>query len=140
MNRTMKLVATGCFLAVLLTALPLEAIAQGVEAGDNPDQKPVLDPFKVLIKPKKKPRPPVVHRPTVTQNVGPPPVPPLVIKISAIAGEDPNFVAVIQYKNQDFIVEKGWESQDKNFLVRSISADKIEVFYSKDKSVKTFFF
>ena len=137
MKRIVKTVATGLFLAVLLTSIPLEAIAQGLEAGD--DKKPVLDPFKVLIKPKKKKRPPVIHRP-ITRPSGPPPVPPLVLKVTAIAGEDPNFVAVIQYKGSDHIVEKSWQSPDKNFLVRNIYADKVEVFYSKDKSVKTFFF
>lgn len=125
--------------------------APAVEAGDggspaSPDmgsgeyEKPVVDPFKILIVPKKPPAPPVITRPNVSAPSGPPPVPPLVMKITAVAGEDPNFVAVIEYKGADYIIEKGWEAPDKNFKVRGIYADKLEVFYSKDQSVKTFFF
>ena len=123
-------------LAVLfVTSIPDSLYAQLEAEG----RKPVLDPFKVLIKKKKKKRRPVIHRPVV-RRTGPPPVPALRLKVSAIAGESPNYVAVIQYKGADHIIEKGWQSPDKNFLVRNIYGDKVEVFYSKDKSVKTFFF
>ena len=125
-----------CLLFVLFfTSVPENLFAQL----ESEERKPVLDPFKVLIKKKKKKRRPVIHRPIVRRS-GPPPVPPLVLKVSAIAGESPNYVAVIQYKGADHIIEKGWQSPDKNFLVRNIYGDKVEVFYSKDKSVKTFFF
>lgn len=110
------------------------------DLGSGEYEKPVVDPFKILIVPKKPPAPPVISRPPVTAQSGPPPVPPLVLKITAVAGEDPNFVAVIEYKGADYIIEKGWEAPDKNFKVRGIYADKLEVFYSKDQSVKTFFF
>ena len=103
-------------------------------------KKPVLDPFKVLIKRKKKRRRPVVRKPVVKRKKRPPPVPPLRLRVTAIAGENPNYVAVIKYKNNDHIVEKGWESPDNLFKVRNIYADKVEVYYSKAKSVKSFFF
>jgi len=152
MKRTLTTLAVGLAAAVLLTALPLRVFAQddtggsgggSVEAADSTidaDRKPVLDPFKVLIVPKKPVAPPVVHTPVVRSNPGPPPIPPLQVSLTAIAGEDPDFVAVIQYKGSDYIVEKGWEAPDKSFLVRTIYADKVEVFYNKDKSVKTFFY
>jgi hypothetical protein len=129
----------GLVAVLFLTAIPEDLFAQ-LEASDSGKQ-PVLDPFKVLIKPPKKPKPaPRVSRPTVRRNPGPPPVPPLVIKVTAIAGEEPNFVAVIKYKGGDYIVEPGQESEDGVFKVRQIYPDRIEVFYSKDKSVKSFTF
>ena len=134
MKRVVRLMLYTCLVTLVVAAMPLEALAQY----EAEDKKPVVDPFKVLIQPKERVKK-VVYTPKPRPK-GPPPIPPLVLKITAIAGEAPNFVAVIQYKGQDFIVEKGWKPDDKNFLVRNIYADKMEVFYSKDKSVKTFFF
>lgn len=119
--------------------IPCELLAQ-LEASDGGSKMPILDPFKVLIQPKKKAVAPRISRPTVQRNQGPPPVPALVVKVTAIAGEDPDYVAIIKYKGADFIVEKDWKSKDGAFKVRNVYADRLEVFYSKDKTVKTFLF
>ena len=138
MKTSLEVLSVALLIVFSLTVLPLEAIAMGLEASD--EQKPHVDPFKVLIKEEKKVRSRPVRKIQPVVKTGPPPVPPLRLKLTAIAGEHPNFVAVISYKNQDHIVEKGWESPDNVFKVRNIFADKVEVFYSRAKSVKTFFF
>jgi len=130
--------AVAVIIALVYTAVPLEVFAQ-LEASDSA-KMPVIDPFKVLIKPKKKKQAPRVRRPTVQRRQGPPATPPLVIKVSAIAGEAPDFVAVIKYKGQDYIVETGDEGPEGMFKVRKVYANKLEVYYSKDKTVKTFMF
>ena len=103
------------------------------------DNKPVHDPFKVLIKKPKPPKP--------DNNVTPPPpppykpvIPPLQLKVTAIAGEGNKYVAVIRHKGSDFIVEKNWEEENGLFKVKRVTADKVEVFYSKTKKQQVFFF
>ena len=140
MNEKARIAGWLLAFVVLAAAFPASLPAQDLEAGDG-GRKPALDPFKVLIKPKKRPRPirPIrVNRAPVRQ--GPPPVPPLNLKVTAIAGEPPDYVAIIQYKGKDYIVEKGYQSTDKKFLVRNVYKDRVEVFYELDKSVKTFSF
>jgi len=139
MSKLQFSLAVSLIVMLVCTFVPSELFAQ-LEASDKAGKMPILDPFKVLIKPKVKPAPRVRQRPTVQRNQGPPPVPALVIKVTAVAGEDPDYVAIIKYKGADYIVEKGYESKDKVFKVRSVYADRLEVFYSKDKSVKTFLF
>ena len=121
-------------LSIVSLAAPSLLDAYGYDEND----KPILDPFKILVVRKTKATK-KVYRPTPRRK-GPPPIPPLVLKVTAVAGEAPDYVAVIQYKGKDYIVEKGFKPPDKNFLVRTIYQDKIEVFYSKDKTIKSFYF
>jgi hypothetical protein len=139
MSKLQFSLAVSLIVMLACTFVPCDLFAQ-LEASDSGSKMPILDPFKVLIEPKKAAVVPRISRPTVQTNQGPPPVPALVVKVTAIAGEDPDFVAIIQYQGADYIVEKNWESQDNAFKVRNVYADRLEVFYSKDKSVKTFLF
>ena len=103
------------------------------------ENKPIHDPFKVLIQ---KPKP---HRDKHFIVTPPPPsprpqIPPLNLKVTAIAGEGDKYVAVIRHKGSDFIVEKNWEEENGLFKVKRVTADKVEVFYSKTKKQQVFFF
>ena len=120
-------------------------------SGDGPEridldkssdyQRPVLDPFRVLIQPPPPPPPPTrPARVTAPVAQAAPTVPPLQLQLNAVAGQDPNFVAIIRYQNSTYIVERGFTSRDGQFTVRNIYADKIEVFYKADSSVQTFSF
>lgn len=139
MSKLQFSLAVSLIVMLACTFVPSELFAQ-LEASDKGGKMPVLDPFKVLIKPKVKPKAPRVRRPNVQRNQGPPPIPALVIKVTAVAGEAPDFVAIIKYKGADYIVEKDFKSKDGVFKVRNVYADRLEVFYSKDKTVKTFLF
>ena len=113
--------------------------AQMDSAEEGSDARPVSDPFKCLIK---KPKPP---KPDNTYTPPPPPplktaIPPLQLKVTAIAGEDDKYVAVIRHEGKDFIVENEWEEEHGLFKVKSVTADKVEVFYSKTKKRQSFFF
>lgn len=103
------------------------------------ENKPVRDPFKVLIEKPKPQKPQNVYipdPPRVKRQV----IPPLNLKVTAIAGEGDKYVAVIRHKGSDFIVEKNWEEENGLFKVKRVTADKVEVFYSKTKKQQVFFF
>ena len=71
----------------------------GAEKGGA--NRPVIDPFKALIEPKQ-------EAPAVTPVVPaiaaapppPPPIPPVNFKVNAVAGDHPNYVAVIEFEGQ----------------------------------------
>ncbi len=131
----MSRLATSMLVLMVFVFLPATILA----FDETTDNRPTHDPFKVLVK---KPRKPVPPRPIQPQVEYPKPqvVPPLNLKVNAIAGKDGNFVAVIQYKGSDYIVEKGWESEDRNFRVMAINKDGVEVHYSKAKARRNFVF
>ena len=108
-------------------------------AEEQVDNKPVHDPFKILLQ---KPKPPRDPHHIVTPPPPPPPprIPPLNLKVTAIAGEGDKYVAVIRHKGSDFIVENNWEEENGLFKVKRVTADKVEVFYSKTKKQQVFFF
>lgn len=119
------------FAAALAQDKPLEA------GGDesNPDRKPGLDVFRVLIKPEAPP-PPIIQPSVSAPPPAPPPPPPLQFSVKAIAGEAPHYVAVLNYNGNDYIAEEGWESDDHAFVVKRIGPDKsgqviVEVFNKK---------
>lgn len=120
--------------------------AEGVfETGDTTEPKeptgpkPTVDPFRALIVPKKPPAPPVVRAPTVKPVSGPPPPPPPVsFNVVAIAGEEPDYVAVVEYKKDTYIVQPGAKvpaDDQVDFEVKSVSSDKVEVYDPKAKRI-----
>lgn len=125
---------------VAVAAVSATACWAQVEAGgaaSDPSAKPALDPFRVLIV---KAQPVRKQRTYVPKVRAAPVIPQLKLKVLAVAGEAPDFVAVINYKGQEEIVEKGYEPADKAFKVRSISSDKVEVYHTATQSLKEFHF
>lgn len=103
--------------------------------GPGGGNRPTLDPFKALIEPK-------VDAPAVTPvapviNVAPPPpppIPPVNFKVNAVAGDHPNYVAVIEYEGQTYIVQKDTKVPDEQnpaFDVKEVTAEKVVVFDRK---------
>lgn len=127
-SRTIGLLIVFTILLSPTTAWALES--EGVTA-------PVYDPFKVLIE-KPKPEKPAVPYPPTPPTPRPVAPPPLRLKVHAITGEGRLYVAMINYGGDDHIVEQGWQSKDGNVIVRSISADKVEVYHRRAKSLETF--
>jgi hypothetical protein len=133
-----KILVTLLLAALLVPVGPVRAQDnQPVEAGDesNPDRKPSLDVFRVLIK-QETPPPPIIQPTLSSSPAPPPPPPPLQFSVKAIAGEAPHYVAVLNYNNNDFIVEEGWESEDNAFTVKKIGPNKageieVEVYNKK---------
>lgn len=125
-------------LAGLLGWMPTRVAAQDY----SPDQKPSLDPFVILIEKPKPPAPPkqaTVFRPpapTVRQ------IPPLVVSINALISSGDEYMAVIEYKGNDYVVGKGWDGTgekefDGRFKVVEIEDDKITVFDTVAKQRRT---
>jgi len=104
----------------------------------GPERAPAHDPFRVLVeKPRKvDPMPYPSPQPEPVKQVPLPP--PLTLTVNAIAGEDTSYVAVITYQGQDHIVEPGWESRDRKFIVKTVSSDKVEVFSTVTKALQIF--
>lgn len=107
----------------------------GGGGGTGGANRPTIDPFKALIEPK-------VDAPAVTPvapviNVAPPPpppIPPVNFKVNAVAGDHPNYVAVIEYEGQTYIVQKDTKVPDEQnpaFDVKEVTAEKVVVFDRK---------
>ncbi|MBI4863689.1 MAG: hypothetical protein HY815_26030 [Candidatus Riflebacteria bacterium] len=106
--------------------------------GGGGGKRPYLDPFKALIEPKVELPPPTTVMPVMqTQAAAPPPVPPVNFKVNAVAGEHPNYVAVIEFEGQTYIVQSGTKVPDENpaFEVRNVTAEKVEVFDRKTSRI-----
>lgn len=96
--------------------------------------RPALDPFKALIEPKPEPVPVTTQIPTIQASAPPPPpIPPVNFKVNAVAGDSPNFVAVIEFEGQTYIVQAGTKVPEENpaFEVKTVTSDKVEVFDRK---------
>lgn len=139
MNRSHFYLVISLIAVFVFAATPVDLIAQG-HSSNNISQEPARDPFKVLIKPPRRPQPPGPINPDVNPVKPQPKVPKLVINVTAIAGKPPHYVSIIKHKGKSYIVEDGSEPGDKSFKVRKIYSDKIEVFYNRDKTIKTFLF
>lgn len=139
MIKTQLFPVIGLIAVLLLVACPVELIAQ-YSSSDKISKEPHRDPFKVLVKPEKR----IIDNDNVRFEVTPlpkaPKIPQLVINVTAIAGKPSHYVGIIKHKGKSYIVEDGSEPGDKSFRVRKIYSDKIEVFYNKDKTIKTFLF
>lgn len=104
----------------------------GATGGAN---RPTIDPFKALIEPKADLQPvtpvaPVINAPPPL----PPPIPPVNFKVNAVAGDHPNYVAVIEFENQTYIVQKDTKVPDEQnpaFDVKEVTAEKVVVFDRK---------
>ncbi len=114
-----KTLLAALVIAIFMSANPLLAQL----GSDDPDRKPALDPFQVLIKPKAPP-PQIIPTNVTAPPSAPPPPPPIQFSVKAIAGESPNYVAVLNYNGNDYIAEEGWESEDKAFVVKQIGPNK----------------
>ena len=125
-------------IATVFIIFPVAGFAQYGTMEIKEEREPVRDPFKVLIEPEKRVVKSKVIHPDLNPPPAPPSIPPLIIKVTAIAGEAPNFVAVIKYKGNGYIVESGDKGPDNSFKVRKIYENRIEVYYSKDRALHTF--
>lgn len=107
----------------------------GAAGGAGGANRPTVDPFKALIEPKADPTPVTPVAPVI--NVAPPPpppIPPVNFKVNAVAGDHPNYVAVIEYENQTYIVQKDTkvpDDQNPVFDVKEVTAEKVVVFDRK---------
>ncbi len=127
----------------LVLALGLAAGSVRAQAEYDPDAKPALDPFVVLIAPPPPPAPPPVQTTFQPQVQAAPQVPPLVLKIQTIIGAGDDNLAVIDYKGAEYIVGKGWEGADesnfdKRFKVVEVESDKMIVYDGHTKQRRTF--
>jgi len=102
-------------------------------------KRPTLDPFKALIEPKVEPMAMTPVVPLMSSaSAPPPPTPPVVFKVNAVAGEHPNYVAVIEFEGQTYIVQNGTKVPDENtcaFEVKNVTAEKVEVFDKKTSRI-----
>jgi hypothetical protein len=140
MNKLQVSLAIGLIISSLGIGSPVALFAQFESSENSSSKEPLHDPFKVLIQPRKtivEPAPIPPDRPNFNL---PKPVPALVINVTAIAGKPSKYVGIIKYEGNAYIVEEGFEPADRSFKVRKIYEDRIEVFYSRDKSIKTFLF
>lgn len=113
----------GIAVLVLFVAGPALTLAQDLADYSDPNKLPKRDPFLILIKPPPMPFAPI--KPVTSSAPPPPPAPkPAQFKVNAIAGEAPQFVAVLSYKGKDYIAEPGWEPPDKAFVVKKIGPGK----------------
>lgn len=104
-------------------------------AGAGGANRPTVDPFKALIEPKPEvqaitPVAPVIN----AAPPPPPPIPPVNFKVNAVAGDHPNYVAVIEFENQTYIVQKDTKVPDEQnpaFDVKEVTAEKVVVFDRK---------
>lgn len=126
---------------VLLVATTLSASAVWAQVEKDgamaSGAKPALDPFRVLIV---KAQPVRQQRTYVPKVRAAPVIPQLKLQVLAVAGEAPDFVAVVKYKDKEEIIEKGYEPPDKSFKVRAIHSDKLEVYHTATQSLKEFHF
>jgi hypothetical protein len=121
-------------------ALPGENGPPAGTAGGGPvGKRPSLDPFKALVEPKPEPVPVVPVNPAINAPPPPPPpAPPVNFKVNAVAGEHPNYVAVIEFEGQTFIVQAGTKVPDDQspvFEVKLVTAEKVEVFDRKTNRI-----
>ena len=113
------------------------------QAEIDPNAKPALDPFVVLIE-KPKPKAPRVRptvRPVARQQA--PRIPPLQLKLQTIIGAGGEFIAVVEFKNQELILGNDWDGSEEEpavtrFKVVEISEEKLVVYDNMAKARKTF--
>lgn len=109
----------------------------GVDGGGGTGgaNRPVIDPFKALIEPPKQEQPVTPIVPAISAPPPPPPpIPPVNFKVNAVAGDHPNYVAVIEFEGQTYIVQKDTKVPDEQnpaFDVKEVTAEKVVVFDRK---------
>lgn len=116
--------------------LDLEEEEESTNPKDPEGAKPAIDPFRALIVPEKPKQPIQQVTPVMRRPSGPPPPPPPVnFQVVAIAGEDPNYVAVIDYKGSTHIVQPGSkvppDGDSVDFEVKNVTSEKVEVYDPK---------
>jgi hypothetical protein len=162
MIRTMKMLVTIAALGMVLGSAPGQLFAQdpappaapaegaappaegggdqlpGVDGGGGATRganRPSLDPFKALIEQKVEQPAPTAITPVIAPPAPPPPpIPPVNFKVNAVAGDHPNYVAVIEFEGQTYIVQKGTKVPEEGnaaFEVKEVTAEKVTVFDMK---------
>lgn len=106
-------------------------------ADPGPATRPGLDPFRALVQPPEEPPVIPVHTPVPVPTVRPPPPPvPVAFKVEAIAGDPGQYMAVLEYGGQTYIVSPGMrlpESGPTQLEVKDVSSERVVVY---DFSVK----
>lgn len=100
---------------------------------------PSHDPFFALVVPKTTPKP------DTGLTLPPPPLPvatpapmPVQYSVLAIAGETAEHTAVIQYKNETYVVQAGAfvpDAQNPDFEIKDVAADKVTAWDPKVKRI-----
>lgn len=148
---TAVIVASGAVSALLAQDAPaagdgapppddVAASPPAADAAPDPNVKrPALDPFKALVEPSPPPAPITSLVPKVSATAPPAPaIPPVNFVVSAIAGEHPNYMAVIDYEGQSYIVQVGQKVPDEPphaFEVKAVTDKKVEVFDLKTNRI-----
>jgi hypothetical protein len=99
--------------------------------------KPGMDPFRVLIEKERRVDPQPAEQPQV-EELKQVVLPRLDLRVQAIASEDGNAVAVINYGGQSHIVEAGWRSKDGKARVENVSKDGLSVYHVEAKRSERF--
>ena len=98
------------------------------------------DPFEPLIKRRRRRR--MIYKPRVIKPVKPvepqkPIIPPVIIQVKGIVGNESNRVALINFEGEDIIVRKGQTVKGK-FQVRDIEKDRVRIYSFSEGIIKSF--